>query len=346
LKYFDKIFSVCIYGLFLFIIFSPLSFDVQGNNVLNKIFYVDDENTQGPWDGSEEHPFQYIQDGVDATFFGDTVFVSSGLYHENVIVNKTIRLIGEDKTNTFIDVEGHDVTAVKIVTDGIELSGFTITNGTDGISLSDFSSNTICDNIITKNNQIGVSFEHSSENKILNNSISYNADAGIKFDHSSDNNLIDGNLIRGNGRGGIEIYHSSYNKITKNIISENHHSGIIIYHSANSTMVTDNSIEKNNYYGVLIGESAYNTVRRNNFINQSVHSRLFVTFKVFFEERNSFDILLNSWDSNYWDNWKFSFPKPISVYVDWKTPIIFIYISTYWVYFDRHPAQIPFDINE
>ncbi|HIG99638.1 MAG TPA: hypothetical protein HA258_03550, partial [Thermoplasmata archaeon] len=27
--------------------------------------YVDDSNTDGPWDGSIEHPYQFIQDGVD-----------------------------------------------------------------------------------------------------------------------------------------------------------------------------------------------------------------------------------------------------------------------------------------
>ena len=69
------------------------------------IIYVDDDNTEGPWDGTQEHPYQYIQDGVNATDNGDTVFVYNGLYMEWIRINKEIELNGEDKTNTIIDVE-------------------------------------------------------------------------------------------------------------------------------------------------------------------------------------------------------------------------------------------------
>ena len=47
--------------------------------------YVDDDNTAGPWDGTLEHPFQKIQDGIDNTSDGDTIFVYSGTYYENIL---------------------------------------------------------------------------------------------------------------------------------------------------------------------------------------------------------------------------------------------------------------------
>ena len=31
--------------------------------------------TEGPWDGTQEHPFQYIQDGVYNASNGDTIYV-------------------------------------------------------------------------------------------------------------------------------------------------------------------------------------------------------------------------------------------------------------------------------
>ena len=42
--------------------------------------YVNVNNTKGPWDGTIEHPYQYIQDGVDNANQGDTVYVFSGIY--------------------------------------------------------------------------------------------------------------------------------------------------------------------------------------------------------------------------------------------------------------------------
>ena len=52
--------------------------------------YVDDDNTAGPWDGTIEHPYQFIQDGVDNAQNDDTVFVFNGTYFENVMINKKI----------------------------------------------------------------------------------------------------------------------------------------------------------------------------------------------------------------------------------------------------------------
>jgi nitrous oxidase accessory protein NosD len=64
--------------------------------------YVDDNNTDGPWDGSLQHPYQYVQDGVNASGNGDTVFVFNGTYfcRNLTIRRKSIQLIGENKNTT------------------------------------------------------------------------------------------------------------------------------------------------------------------------------------------------------------------------------------------------------
>jgi hypothetical protein len=113
--------------------------------------YVDDDyNSSTPGWGITH--FDNIQDGVDAVSVNGTVYVFNGTYYENVVVNKSINLIGEDKNNTIIDGGGSgDV--VTILNDFIKISRFKIQNsgGGAGINLeSNFS--IVSDNNITHNN--------------------------------------------------------------------------------------------------------------------------------------------------------------------------------------------------
>ncbi|MBU1023491.1 hypothetical protein KKB99_04295, partial [bacterium] len=58
------------------------------------VIFVDDDNTMGPWDGSEDYPFQYVQDAVDVVYgiFNDgdpsnnepcAIWVLPGVYNED-----------------------------------------------------------------------------------------------------------------------------------------------------------------------------------------------------------------------------------------------------------------------
>jgi len=44
-----------------------------------------------------------IQAAINAASAGDTIYVRNGTYYENVVVNKTISLIGENKNTTVVD---------------------------------------------------------------------------------------------------------------------------------------------------------------------------------------------------------------------------------------------------
>jgi parallel beta-helix repeat protein len=89
--------------------------------------FVDDSNTQGPWDGSSDYPYQYINDGILHAIDGDTVYVMSGLYNETVVINKSISLRGQQQETTIID--GHNNGSVITVTSTlVAVRRFTVRN--------------------------------------------------------------------------------------------------------------------------------------------------------------------------------------------------------------------------
>ena len=77
--------------------------------------------------GSGPGNYTKIQDAINNATSGDTIFVYSGIYYENVIIDKSINLIGKDRNTTIID--GRNSSDVVYVTaDWIKINNFTIQN--------------------------------------------------------------------------------------------------------------------------------------------------------------------------------------------------------------------------
>ena len=86
-----------------------------------KTIFVDDDFDDDPLN----HSWDSIQEGVDDASDGDTVVVYAGVYVENVVVDKSLALIGADEGATVINgCLGGD--AIRVSADGCVISGFTI----------------------------------------------------------------------------------------------------------------------------------------------------------------------------------------------------------------------------
>ena len=158
----------------------------------------------------------YIQSLIDNASGGDTIYIPSGIYYENIFINKKISLIGEDKKTTIID-GGKSENVFKISSDFVNISEFTIQNSGNevydsGIHLGSRTTNcTIIDNIIS-NNTIGLYLEGSSSNTIKNNNISINI-RGIFLEDTTgsgaagcvNNNIYENNFLN-NKRDAFFIY--------------------------------------------------------------------------------------------------------------------------------------------
>jgi len=259
---------------------SPLFFE--------EVLYVDDDyNESTP--GWEVDHFRSIQDAIDKATNGDTIFVFNGIYYENVVVDKEVDLIGEDKSNTIIDGlnTGRVISFTK---NGIYLTQFTIRNSGNyledsGIYVGSYT-NTIKNNIIIEN-QNGIYLKDSNSNKVLENSIT-NCNYGIYL-LNSDYNTLKQNTIH-NHKYGIYIQESDSNDINSNSIQYNE-DGIWLKIESNENTIAGNTIRKNSNRGIFIDRFCFNNIlHRNNFFDNKNHAR----FKM---------SILNKWEYNYWDNW-------------------------------------------
>jgi len=78
------------------------------------------------------NPGDSIQDAINSASDGDTVYVYSGTYSENVVVNKSITLTGESKP--VIDgMGGIGARGIDITVNNVTVEGFNITNSHYGI---------------------------------------------------------------------------------------------------------------------------------------------------------------------------------------------------------------------
>ena len=263
----------------------------------------------------------YIQDLIDDASPGDTIYIPSGTYYENIVINKPISLIGEDRDTTIID-GGESGTVVSIFSDGVNLEGFTVQNSGDG----------------SYGYYAGICIQ-SNFNTIKNNTISNNRDGILLFDFYSNNNITS-NIISNNEWNAIVFCaFNNYNTITYNTIS-NHIFGINIGQFCDYNTITDNSIS-NNKFGITIDEiSDSNIIYHNNFINN---------------EENAKDRNINIWDDgkygNYWSDYKERYPnaKKILDKGIWDTPYEILDFGDSWdncPLIKQWPDSVSIDISK
>lgn len=217
-------------------------------------------------DGSQE--YTSIQDAIDASSTGDTVFVYNGIYYEHVILNKAIILLGEDPASTIID--GNDSgNVVNITTNSARLANFTIQQSGD--RFFDAGVYITAESVVVSNNQIinnyeGISAHGLAYGTILSNVIANNSHDGIYLSYWSEHNEISCNNVLANGWNGLEIWAGSDNNI-----------------------ITRNEFTENGVCGVAVSSGEGNRFSSNNFIGNQ-------------ENANESDYSTSGQGANFWDN--------------------------------------------
>lgn len=270
--------------------------------------WVNNDATE-EWLNQPNH-FATIQEGINAVTPGGKVYVigSSGqIYYEDVVLNKSIDLIGIDNPTIFASQTGIEVTIDWAKIEGFVIKGdlqtgilvsnsarvkiinCTISGANNGIYLLSSHNNTIQGNII-KNCTNGIFGSNSLGNKILNNDIKNNeyglylyraslntidknniSQNGIGlFIDSAESNIISNNTFIGNAQEGIYLMSSTNrNEIINNKIINNDRG--IRLEISNTNSLINNTIAKNDLEAILIEEFSHtNTLRENKIYNNSI----------------------------------------------------------------------------
>jgi len=165
-----------------------LAFNIQPVKAEPRTWTVDDD---GPAD------FNTIQDAIKNSSVGDTVFVHIGVYYENVVINKSILLVGENRSSTII-YGNRTSTIVYVNADNVQICSFTIEGNGSQIR--------------------GIYLEYSRNGTIKENYVKNSGFYGILLDRSDACNV--GDNIVNNVTNGISIVVSRNCNISKNQISD------------------------------------------------------------------------------------------------------------------------------
>jgi parallel beta-helix repeat protein len=156
--------------------------------------------------------YTIIQDAVNASINGDTIFVYKGTYYEHVRIDKAISLLGEDMGSTIIDGEGNG--SVVLIGANVTISFFTIQHSGDtsmyDAGIKNFVPNEkpytfhIQRNCL-KNNKNGIVLQNAHQDDVTGNIFQDN-DRGIYLILTDDCTITQNNFINNTNHSFFEYF--------------------------------------------------------------------------------------------------------------------------------------------
>jgi len=264
----------------------------------SKTIYIDASNVNDPYeDGSAEHPFDSIQEGVVAARSGDTILVASGVYYESVQIQKSsISLVGE-KDNTIIDGNGTGF-GIRVFqfspayTEYVSITGFIIRNGVKGITLSrsryiHLKDNSMIGNMYNFGDYTLQIHDIDTSNTVDGKPIYYwvnqhdkrvPADAGYVALVDSTNIIVKDLNLTNNVQG--LLLKNTTGSFIENVYVLNNWDGICLDRWSNNNTIICNTVSNNLFLGIYLSTSSGNLVANNTVLNNEYglffDSRVFI----------------------------------------------------------------------
>lgn len=264
--------------------------------------------------------FTRIQNAINNATSGDTIRIYSGMYYENIIIDKTLTLRGNGSTNTIINGSNGGST-IRITANSCNISEIDVIDsyiwsgwrdagililsdynyiescmfyGNDhGIFLSNSDYNIISNCNFIDNNYDDINLSNSNYN-IISNCHCYSNNGGMRISNSN-YNKIENCTTKNSNLDGIFLCFSDLNIIKHNNCSSNYYAGISLRGSSDYNTILYNNFINNQYGVVTIEGSSYNSIYLNNFINNSGTAQA--------RDTGNGNRWNNSLKGNYWSDW-------------------------------------------
>ena len=218
--------------------------------------------------GSGPGNYTTIQAALDDAQPGDTIYIYSGTYGEELTITQTVSLVGEDRETTSISGSTRNGT-VRVEADWVNISELSISgfgmSFETGLVLSSAHNCTIYDNDI--NGETGFVITDSNNTRIINNSINgYYGALGIGSAHNS---YFLNNSVYGMISYGVMMSNTNNTIFISNEIC-NSSSGFGV-HNSNNLTITSNRMTNNSRLGLSIDSSSYLTVTHNTMLGSGIY---------------------------------------------------------------------------
>ncbi len=259
--------------------------------------------------------YSTIKEAVSNAFDGDTIYVKNGSYPEsNIIVDKALKIIGEDRDSTIITSQSSTVMLL-VNHSQVTITGFTIkASNTPKPTIEVFPSSKTLTAIQIETSQYcnisgnkiinsgtAVWLQSSSRNNVESN-ILWSNYYGVEISGQSTNNVIRANDVS-SSEVGIRFYDRS---VKENIVCANNITSCytgLFYYFTSLNFVVGNFIAYHTDAIHFVG-SANNVLHHNNI---AYNSRDLSEFSSYYDEVRVAR-LYNFWDDrkegNYWSNYK------------------------------------------
>lgn len=251
-------------------------------------------------------PLNYstIQEGIDNSLPGGTIFVHNGTYTENIVVNAAVTLLGEEASMTSINGDGTG-NILTVTTSHCTIQNFTLqSRGMQyaGVVLN-ASNITVTGCIITE--CLFGGYSEQTRYNVFRDCVFISNVNGVWFDESA-NNTLEECTFQDNEKGFVLDTESNHNHITGCLFQGNT-IGMFLWELSNFNVISQCRFFENTI-GIRLWDAKKNNFFLNEFTENRNHTESIISDNLWYslEPLNYTFQGVNRWGyvGNYWDDYE------------------------------------------